>query len=345
MKNMYENEGIKMKKLLVFVLAVSMIFTLAACGGSDNAEESSGDDAVKVALAVTGPVNDGGWCAVAYEGLLAVEEEFGAEVSYTENVQATDMEAVFTDYAAQGYDVVIGHGFQFGDPAMSVGSKYPDTKFVCIEATAEGENVASYVMKCNEAGYLMGALAASMSEAGSIGMISGLEGPSLIKIVEAYKIGAREINPDIKVAQAYTGSFDDIAKAKEAAMAMVNEGADVLSHCANQAGMGVIKAAEENGLLATGDSYDQNFVSEDTVMCSTVYNVPILIKAAVNDVINGTFEGGIHELGMTEGVVDIAPYNGFEDKIPEEVKAKIDELKAQIISGELVVPAVVEITN
>lgn len=337
-----------MKKIIVFMLAVCMIFTLAACGGTDDAEadtNANADDALKVALVVTGPVNDGGWCAVAYEGLMLVEEEFGAEVSYTENVQATDMEAVFTDYASQGYDVVIGHGFQFGDPALKVGEKYPDTKFICIESAAQAENVASYVMKCEEAGYLMGVLAGSMTETNSIGMVSGMEGPSLIKIVEAYKIGAREVNPDIQVAQAYTGSFDDIAKAKEAAMAMINGGADVVSHCANQAGMGVIKAAEENGLLATGDSYDQNFVAENTVMCSTVYNVPILIKAAVSDVLNDTFKGEIHELGMAEGVVDIAPYNSFEDKIPDEVKTKINDLKSKIISGELVVPTVVEITN
>jgi len=333
-----------MKKVLALLVLVFMVFALAGCSSTQETGTQE-EDSLKVALAVTGPVNDGGWCAVAYEGLKAVESEFGASISYTENVQATDMEAVFTDYASQGYDVVIGHGFQFGDPALKVGAKFPDTKFVCIESAVEAENVASYVMKCEEAGYLMGVLAASMSKAGSIGMVSGLEGPSLIKIVEAYKIGAREVNPDIKVAQAYTGSFDDIAKAKEAAMAMVNGGADVLGHCANQAGMGVIKAAEENGLLATGDSYDQNSIAENTVMGSTIYNVPILIKAAVSDVMNGTFEGGIHELGMKEGVVDIAPYNSFEDKIPAEVKDKIAELKGKITSGEFVVPTVVEITN
>jgi basic membrane protein A len=333
-----------MKRVLALLLVVCMMFTITACGNAQS-EEPVADDTMKVALVVPGPVNDGGWCAVAYQGLLDVETEFGAEISYTENVQATDMEAVFTDYASQGYDVVIGHGFQFGDPALKVGAKYPDTKFVCIEAAVEAENVASYVIKCEEAGYLMGILAASMSESGNIGIVSGMEGPSLIKIVEAYKIGAREVNPDIKVSQAYTGSFDDVAKAKEAAMAMINNGADVLGHCANQAGMGVIKAAEENGLMATGDSYDQNFLAEDTIMSSTVYNVPVLIKAAVSDVMNGTFVGGIHELGMKEGVVDIAPYNSFADKVPTEVQEKIAKLKAEIISGDFTVQKVVEITN
>jgi basic membrane protein A and related proteins len=240
---------------------------------------------------------------------------------------------------------VIGHGFQFGDPALKVGANFPDTKFICIESEVKADNVASYMMKCEESAYLMGILAANMTENENIGMVSALEGPSLIKIVEAYKIGAREVNPDIKISQAYTGSFDDIQKAKEAAMAMINQGADVLSHSANQAGMGVIKAAEENGLLATGDSYDQNSIAEDTVMCSTIYNVPVLIKSAVSDVVKGEFKGEVHELGMKEGVIDIASYNGFEEKIPQEVKDQIEDLKIQIKNGELVVPKKVEITN
>ncbi len=333
-----------MKKFVALLLVAMMVLSMAACGGNDNSEVAT-DDELKVALLVTGPVNDGGWNAVAYEGLLAVEAEYGASVSYTESVQATDMEAVFTDYAAQGYDVVIGHGFQFADPAIKVGAKYPETKFICIEAEAQADNVASYVMRCEEAAYLMGVLAANMTEADSIGMVAGMEGPSLIKIVEGYKLGARSVNPDIKVAQAYIGTFDDIAKGKEAGIAMVNGGADVLSHVANQAGMGVIKAAEEAGLMATGDSYDQSFVAPETVINSTVYNVPVLIKAAVSDVVNGTFEGGVHYLGMPEGVVDIASYNSFEDKVSDEVKAEIASLREQIISGELVIPTIVEITE
>ena len=353
-----------MKKAFALLLCLLMLGSFAACssGGASSKSEvgsaalpaseakseataESAGEPLKVALCVSGPVNDGGFCAAAYAGLVQAEEEYGIESSYSENVAITDIEAIFTDYASQGYDLIIGHGFQFGDPALAVGELFPETKFVCINATVSAENVASYAMGMQDGTYLMGVLAASMTESGKIGMVAGLEGPSQIKLVEGYKAGARSVNPDIEIFQAYTGSFTDIAKAKEAAEAMVSNGADILSHCANQAGMGAIKAAEEAGILATGDSVDQNSVSPDTVMCSTIYNIPKLVFTAIGDVQNGTFKGELYELGMADGIVSIAPYHGFEDKIPQEVKDKIAELEKEITSGAFKVPKVETITD
>ena len=165
-----------------------------------------------------------GWNQSAYEGLELIAEEFGCEVEYTENVQAADMVATFTDYAANGYDVVIGHGFQFGDPALEVGELYPDTKFICIEADASADNVASYVMKCEETAYLQGILAASMSESGVIGMIGPVQGASLLKIVNGYEDGAMSVNKDIKYQVTWTNSYTDTAVAQEAAQAMIDQG-------------------------------------------------------------------------------------------------------------------------
>lgn len=332
-----------MKKIISLILVATMILSLAACSAGEKKEGNN--DKMKVALAVTGPVNDGGWCQIAYDGLMKAKKELGVEVSYTENVKEADMEATLTDYAAQGYDLVIGHGFQFGDPALAAGKKYPNVKFVCIEAAVSSDNVASYIMKCEQSGYLLGMLSAGMSKSGKIGMISALQGPSLVKIVEAYKLGAKEINPKIQVADAYTGSFEDIAKAKEAAIAMINGGADVVSHCANQAGMGVIKAAEENGVLATGDSFDQNSISPDVVFASSIYNVPQLVYTAISDVKNGKFKGEIVELGIKDGIVDLSSYNGFENKIPADLKEKVAKRYEEIKDGTFEVPYIPEPTK
>lgn len=162
-----------MKKIISVLLCVVMTAALmVGCGSKDAKNEEGGKkDGLKVALCVTGSVNDMGWCQSAYEGLKLVEEKYGCDVTYTENLAAADMAATFSDYAANGYDVVIGHGFQFGDPALEVAEQYPDTKFICIEADAAADNVASYVMKCEEAGYLNGMLAASLSETGKLGFI------------------------------------------------------------------------------------------------------------------------------------------------------------------------------
>lgn len=309
-----------------------------AAGDSETAGEGSTEDGLKVALCVTGAKNDMGWCQSAYEGLLLVEKELGCEVKCSENVQAADMVATFTDYAANGFDVVIGHGFQFGDPALEVGELYPDTKFICIEADASAENVASYVMKCEETGYLQGMLAASMSETGNIGFIGPVQGASLVKIMNGYEDGAKSVNPDVKYQSAWTGSFTDTALAKEAAQAMIDQGADIIGHCANESGTGALNAAADAGLFSTGDSYDQSSLAPASVLCSAVYNVPQLIKTAVSDIIEGKFEGTVKELGMKEGIVELVYNPELADKIPVEVKQLIDDKAAAIVSGEFTVP-------
>lgn len=319
---------------LILVLGTSLLFA----GGSAEKDEAEGK--MKVALLLSGPANDQGWNAVAFAGLKEAEEKYNLQTAYSENVGIADGEAAFRDYAAQGYDLVIGHGFQFGEPAVRVSAQFPNTKFMAIESNVYSDNAASYVMACEEAGYLMGMLAASMSESGTIGIVGGFEQPSIVKVLEAYKIGAKAVNPSIRVLEAYVSSFTDVALGKEAALSMADQGADVLSHCANQAGTGVIKAAEERGLLATGDSYDQNSIAPDTVMASTIYSVPALVLTAVEKVSTDTYEGGVFNLGMQDGVVDISGYNSFEDKIPQDIKDMVASTRQQIIDGSFTVPLI-----
>ena len=102
----------------------------------------------KVALCLSGAANDMGWCQSAYDGLKLLEADYGCEVTYTENLTPDDIEAAFADYAASGYDVVIGHGYEFGDPAVDVAEQYPDTKFIVTEGEVSADKVDSYVAKC-----------------------------------------------------------------------------------------------------------------------------------------------------------------------------------------------------
>ena len=339
-----------MKKLLALALSLTLALSmLTACGGGSEETTAAGEtktagetttdgEGLKVALCVTGAVNDMGWCQAAYDGLLLLEEKYGAEITYTENLQPADMAAAFTDYAADGYDLVIGHGFQFGDPALEVGEQFPDTKFVCVEGDVTAENVASYVMKCEEGGYLAGMLAGSMTKSNKIGFVGPIEGASLIKIMNGFEDGAKSVNPDVEVQTAWTGSFTDTALAKEAAQAMIDSGVDFIGHDANECGTGALNAAKEAGIYATGDSYDQHELAPETILTSSVYNIPVLIEAAYNDVVSGEFKGQVKELGMAEGVVEMAPYYDMESVIPEEVRTMLAEKMEAIKSGEFVVP-------
>lgn len=165
-----------MKKLITLVLAMAMALSLVACGGGSgsnsasnsgsNSQSGTQEGALKVALCMSGAVNDQGWNQSAYDGAKAACDKYGYELAYTENLNAADIAAAFADYAAAGYDVIIGHGFEFGDPALEVASTYPDVTFICTEASASADNVASYVMACEQTAYVEGVIAASMSQTG-----------------------------------------------------------------------------------------------------------------------------------------------------------------------------------
>ena len=332
-----------MKKNFVAVVLLAVCFMLLLTGcktGADKADDAGASDTLKVALILSGPANDQGWNATALEGLNEAEKEYGVTVSTMENVSIADSEAAFRDYAAQGYNLVIGHGYQFGEPAQKVSADFKNAFFMSTESNSESENMASYVMSCEQGAYLMGMLCAGMSETKVIGVVGGFEQPSITKELEAFKLGAKEIDPEIKVLELYVNSFTDASLGKEAAISMINQNADVLYHVANQAGNGVIMAAQENSLLACGNSYDQSSIAPDTVMASTVYRMPKVILTGVEQVKKGIFAGGIYHLGIAEDVVDITGYGNFESKIPEELKNRIAAKKEAIKTGEFIVPVI-----
>ena len=349
-----------MKKVLAILLSVCLVFVSIGCGSTSTAEQSDSSQAqadssesstesqpesaepVKVALCVSSIVNDGGWCQVAYEGLLKAEEELGCEIAYAENCEVSDIEAIFSDYAAQGYDLIIGHGFQFNDPALVVGEKYPDTHFAIIEGSTASANVAPYNIGTHELSYVLGILAARMTKTGKIGAVYGIEGPSLVKCAEAYKLGARTVDENIDIKIAYIGSFDDAALAKEAALAMADDGCDIILSGCNSAETGVIKAAEEKGIYCFGETVDMNDMAPDTVITSDIFNFTTLVYQACLDEVNGKFEGVYRQVGLKENpeIEQLAPYHGFEEIIPDEVKKEVEDTLAQIESGELVVPVI-----
>ena len=365
-----------MKKIIALILALVMCLSLAACGGSgssntsdtgnndaaeaetpaedaaeaeepaDEAEEPAdeaeegGADITSMALILTGPANDQGWNAVAVAGMEATAEKFGLETTIMENVAEADYESAYSQLAAEGYDIIIGHSYLLGEPAAKVSAQFPDQYFLATEADSYSDNAASYVMACEQGAYVMGLLCASMSESGTIGVVGGMEQPSITKELEAFKLAAKEVNPDIQVLEIYINSFTDTTLGYEAAMTMIDQGADVIYQVANQAGNGALKACEEKGVYCAGNSYDQNSIAPDYVLSSTVYNMDQVMITAVGSILDGTFEGGVYNLGMDKHVVEIADYHDLADKIPQEVKDLIDETCEKIISGELEIPVI-----
>jgi basic membrane protein A and related proteins len=315
--------------LLLLVFAAAVLFA----GG---AKESTGEDLMKVALALPGPISDAGWSASAYAGLMMIEETYGAEVSYSESVGTSDMEDVFRSYAELGYDIIFGHGSQFTDAIHAVAGTYPDIQFIIVNGNSpKSPNVACVQVADDQQGFMMGAIAALLTKTGTVGVIGGVEIPPIKMAVDGFSLGAAYTDPSVKVLSTMTGSFDDVAKAKETALAMIGNGADLVAAIANQAGLGSIEACKERGIWAIGSNTDQNPVAPDTVVVSVEKSVPVLFTFAFEKIKEGSFEQKVYRLGLNEGAVYLSSWHGFENQISGDVKARLEEIKTAVAGGQV----------
>ncbi len=352
-----------MKKILSLSLATLMMFALAACGGTaeseaapaaseaagsmaaseaaDSAAPAADGEPLQVALIMGGPINDQGWNAEAYRGLMEIEEQLGAEVQFSENVDASDYEEVFRGYADMGYDLIVGHGFQFGESAMAVAEDYPET-FFAITSTdiSQAPNVASLMNRNDQQGFLAGALAAMETETGIVGCVGGMEIPSITAYVEGFIQGAAYIDPDVQVLANYTGDFKDVAAAKQMAEAMIAEGADIITHDADASGVGVfeaVNAAAEN-VRIIGAIDDQYELSPERTITSAMSQLGGAIVLAAELVQDGTIEATSYAFGVNEGVVYLADFRDYP--ISEENLAELEAIQEQLGSGEITIEGV-----
>jgi basic membrane protein A and related proteins len=301
---------------------------------------------LKIALLTDALFSDAGWGAFAYNAAQAIKTKYGHEFEFKDNVAIPDIEATLRDYADKGYDLIIAHGFEWGEPAIKVGKDYPNTKFVVFTGLAKSTNVASIFPMQQEGSFLLGALAGMMSKTGVIGYVGGdVTYPNIVNIFEGYKQGAKLMNPDVKVLVTYLDDFDNPAKGKEAAISQINAGADFLLHVADTSGQGVIEAAKEKGIYAFGAVSDQNKLAPETVLTSFVLDVDKAYDQAVKMVQAGNFKGEIFKPGLEigkgnvgDGIVYLAPFYGLENKVPEDVKVRLNQLTHDIINKKIIVP-------
>jgi len=326
-----------------FVL--TSVFGLLACAALACSEDGSGrgSDGFRVALLTPGSIADGGWNAGAYEGLGRIRDELGASVSHVETRTPAEFEESFRDYAARGYDLVFGHGFEYQDAAARVGAEFPDTLFVTTSGNTVRDNVVPMVFELEQATYLCGVLAARMTRSGRLGLIGGIDLPSIRSTFLAFDAGARRARSDVQVREVFIGNFDDTAAAREAALALLEEGTDFLMHQANEAGRGVFQAVSERAaagqvVYAFGTNRNQNAMAPDVVIASATLDLPGAFLAVARRARAGELRPEPLHLGMADGVVRLEINPRLRERIPADVLAEVDVLSEQIRSGALVVP-------
>ena len=328
-----------MKTRLSAICGLLLFPVALACGRG----EPKGPPPFRVALLTPGSVADGGWNQAAYEGLLRIRDELGAEVNNEETKTPGQFEEGFRDYASRGYQLVFGHGFEYQQAAARVAAQFPDTVFITTSGNTVRPNVAPMVFELEQATYLCGFLAGRMSASKVIGMIGGIDLPSIRSTFLAFRAGASSAMPAISVREVFTGNFQDSGAAHEAALALLDAGADFLLHQANDAGRGVFQAVSERAakggqVFAFGTNKNQNDMAPDVVIASAVLDVPSAFVLVARRVRDKAFRAEPLRLGMADGTVSFVLNPALVSKIPEPVREELGELEEQIRAGSLVVP-------
>lgn len=321
-------------------LAAFALAAAVACGGSDAAKraDSSSSPApsghkIKMALLTSGPVSDQSWNSSAYAGLQTVHDSLGAEISHIQTKTPADYEENFRQYGAQGYDLVIGHGFEFQDAAVRVGPSYPKTVYVVTSGRVTGPNVAGISFAFEEASYQAGMVAGALTKTGVIGLIGGQEFPPVKASFTAFERGAKAVNPKVKALVSYIGNWEDVSAGKEQALAQIGQGADVIFQNADAAGLGVIQAAREKKTLVFGSNSDQNAVAPDVIVGSVVIDQKKAFLKIAREVQSGQFKGRVINMGVKDDVVRLVLNPAMPNLVPASVRASIDSVGTALRNG------------
>ena len=283
----------------------------------------------------------------AYEGVARAERELGAEVSYLEPSGSEDREAALRLFAASKMDLVIGVGFIFSSDVDAVARAYPNVRFACVDYASFGTpippNVAALDFREEEGSFLVGAVAGLVSKSHHVGFVGGMTIPLIRKFEAGYIAGVKATCDTCEVHSAYVGAtpdaFKDPAKGKTLAISEISSGADVIFHAAGATGHGVFEGARDAHAWAIGVDSDQHDEMPGTVLTSMVKRVDVAVFDTIADAQKGLFSPGIHEFGLRESGVDYVHDGDHGAAIPADVKARVEELRAKVIAGEIVVPS------
>ncbi len=349
------------KRLFGIVSLVIVLALLAACGGAATpapqapaekeeapaqeapaekeeapaeqpAAEEKMEEPFKVAFVYVAPIGDLGWTWAHDQGRLMIEEEFGdkVETAFIENVpEGPEAERVIRDFAQKGFDLIFTTSFGFMDPTITVAQEFPETWFVHISGYKTAPNVSTVFGRMYQPRYLSGLAAGAATKSNIIGYVAAFPIPEVIRGINAFTLGVREVNPDAEVRVIWTNTWFGPPQEKEAAEALLAEGADVIAQ--HQDTTEPQKAAADAGAVSIGYDSDMSAFVGDTVLTSPVWNWGVKYVDIVREVMNGTYKSESYWGGLDDGVVDLAP---LSPRVPDDIKKLIEERKELMKAGK-----------
>ncbi len=309
------------------------IFALVACG-----RKPSATGAFRVGLITPGSIADAAWNSGAFAGLNTIRDSLHAEVSHVEARTPGEQQEALRAYAEQGYNLVFGHGFEFQGPAERIGAEYPKTVFVVTsgERVSASGNVVPMIFGIEEGTFLAGMVAGGMTKSNKIGFIGGIELPPIKRGYEGWLSGAKRVNPQIDSRVAYLNTFDDVAAGREATLAMIRVGVDMMHHNADQAALGLFQAIKESpSAYAFGANADQSALAPERILGSVVIDLPRAFLAIARQVKDGSFTPKVEVFGLAGGVLRYETNPALAGRIPPRLAAWVKAAGDSIIAGTL----------
>ncbi len=326
---------------LTLLLALALALALVACSsGSDEAE----GEKLRVAVIMPSSITDLAFSQSIYDALVKIQEERGGEENfefvYSENMfQVDDAAAAIRDFASQGYDIVIAHGSQYGTSVQEIAPDFPETVFAhgTTNRTFVDEgitNVYAYEAASNEGGYVNGVMAAKLTQSNIVGIVGPIDVGDAKLYIEGFEKGVRDTDPNVQILKVFTGSFGDVALAREAADAHISAGADVLIGT-GQMVVGAIAAVEEEEgrVLWLGTQSSQTNLAPDIIVANQIYDWSVTLREILDKVENGQLGGEALLITLAnEGLY--MEYNEDFARL-DEVRADAEAAVQGIIDGSI----------
>lgn len=292
---------------------------------------ASTNDPLKIGFVYIGPVGDGGWSYSHDQGRKYIESVFGnkIETSYVESVQeGSDAERVFRDLVDQGNELIFGCTFGYMESMLRVAADNPDIYFEHCTGYKTASNLRVYDHRLYEAAYQAGVAAAYLTKTNILGFVGTFPIPEVLRNANAFALGARSVNPDIKVKVVWVNSWYDPAREAEAANALMSSGADILLQ--NTDSSAVLQAVEKAGHLGFGWDSDMSQYAPQAHLGSCVLNWGVYYEKAVNDVLDRTWKTGTTRWGTKEGLVE---FTHLSNKIAPEARTRLETVQAGLKAG------------
>ena len=322
-----------------FIWYSSAVFSssllLKACSNNQTSTPTSagGESDFKVAIALPGIITDGTWNQSGYEGLQLAKQNLGAETAFVEKVSQADQTEILTDFARKNYNLIFAHGGQFDAAIQQVAPQFPNTFFIAVNGAIQGENIAALRINHQQASYLCGIIAASMTKSNQVAYIAGQKFAATQEELRGLELGAKSVNPNIKVTSTFTGDWNDIAQAKEATLALISAGNDVVFQWLDNASPAVLQTASEKGVYAFGNTKDQLELAPKAVLTSAVKRMDLAIAYITELAKNKQLKGEVYKIGLEKP--DILSLGKFGDMVPEDIQKKALDAKQEIIDNKI----------